>query len=705
MLFGLSFGSSNLWAQADTSLAFNHFTVTDLQALQKNYAVSSIGQSIDPYETKNNLYQQILDQMNLEYDHIGKREADRVLQNKTISVTGGLNSIGFNYRRPFVDFSISVDRNLAPDLFDDKRWIVTDTFSIFIDASKMIGNLANSKVIDVSQQNMAAFAGIVFKRTFTWVHFANSYEEGLTTHFEKLFLPFSAFSLSKISQMNTNELLFKEDSISIKAGGVVSAPLYPGISGMAGVLAKFDKISRVEIVSSASKDGAIGNDDFLISSEKTKAKSATFSMGVQADFLKILKYTLLSYDFTYQLDSSYKIYLKFKQQELKDFVLESAEAQEIKQILKNREADLDVLAPYIISEEKKTAKTVQHKYNFLLMGGIKSAKTQHIEVTSHGRVKTFFRHYYEKIKYTEDFVSRLFASVIFTLTNTDSSAAKMASESKKVTIEYDSERNLLGNHEDISIKDNFQTLSITFAAEFMTKKSTGFIGKKYRNHALFTLERYSGVDPLALKMVENDYLRAPFEIKGQYQVNTEGIRHLNSLSVSDVFSHLDGLCDEYPKNKFFNFRNLFDNCRRSLQNDYIDYLKDLSHNKVTEETIALCEKQSKKYFFKPGKQRAFLKNCMSNYTYKDRDDWVEIPLWPLKSFATNVVNNANSKVHYYNLFGVSNVFFYGHFDAMTADGRNFTTSFHEGAFKGLGIVDHYMRLQDLRAPASVVVDQ
>jgi hypothetical protein len=302
-------------------------------------------------------------------------------------------------------------------------------------------------------------------------------------------------------------------------------------------------------------------------------------------------------------------------------------------------------------------------------------------------------------------VSRLFASVIYAITNSEASAAKMASDSKKVTIEYDSERNLLENHEDLNIKENDQKLSMTFSAEFTTKKSTGTFGKKYRDRAVFILERYSGIDPLAVGMVQNDYLVAPFTISGQYQVNTEGIRYLNSLSMGDVFDHINGLCDEYPKSKFFNFRNLFDNCRRSLQNDYVEYFKDLSHEKITADTINACESKSKKYIFSASKSRAFLKECLSQMTFKDKADWVEIPLWPLKNLTNNIVNNSNSKVHYYNLFGVQNVFFFGSFNAVTADGRDFTTSFHEGAFKGLGAVDHYMRLENLRAPSSVVVDQ
>lgn len=703
-VFSFSGLAISLSAQASASQSFNYFNISDTQTLEKNYAVSAGSNLISPFDSKNNLYQQILDEMNLEYEHIGKREADRVLQNRSTSVTGGLNSIGFTYRRPFADFSISVDRNLAPDLFDVKRWIVTDTFSVFIDASKVLSNLSDSKVIDISEQNLAAFAGIVFKRTFTWVHFANSYEEGLTGHFEKLFLPFSALKFSNISNMNSNEMIFKEDSLSMKGGGLVSAPLYTGITANAGVLAKFEKLSRVEVVSSPSKSGNINN-EILISSEKTKSTSVGVSVGIQADFLKILKITLLSYDFSYELSSSYKIYLKFKQYDIREMNPETPLAVEVEQLLKNREGDLDILAPYVISEEKKIAQAVHHRYNFLLLGGSKSSKTQQIEVTTQGRVKTFFRHYYEKIKYTEGLVSRIFSSVIYALTKTEASTANLASDSKRVTIEYDSERNLLENREDLNILDEGQKLSMTFTADFMTNKSSGMSGQKYRNRAIYILDRYSGVDPVAIKMVESEHLQAPLKIHGQYQINTEGIRYLNSLSVGQVFDHLNGLCNEYPKNKFFNFRNLFDNCRRSLQNDYINYFIDLSHDKITAKSIDVCEKKSKKFIFSASKKRAFLKNCLSTVTFKDREDWILIPLWPLKTLASNIVNNSNSKIDYYNLFGLENVFFYGSFNATTVDGRSFSTSFHEGAFKGLGVVDHYMRLENLRAPSSVVIDQ
>jgi hypothetical protein len=695
---------------SQTTLAqdnFNYISITDEAKLEKAYAVEK-GNSIDPISdgiNQNALYQQIYDELNLEYEHIGKREAQRVLANNRLTVTGGLNSIGFSYRRPFIDFGVTVDRNLAPDLFDDKRWIVTDTFTVSIDASKILGNLKGQGAIDMTQENLAAFAGVVFNRSFTWVHYASSYEDGLMGHFEKLFMPFSALSFSNIQNMAPNEMIFKEDSISLKAGGLVSAPLYSGITGSAGVLAKFEKISKVEVVSTPSTNGSPTKVN--INFEKTKVVSAGASFRIQADFLKILKMTLLSYDFNYQLDSSYKIYLNINQNELGEMSLQHPVAMELQQILKNREGDLDTLAPYLISEEKRKSQTIAHKYNFLLLGGQRASKTQQIEITKAGKVKTFFRHYFEKVKYTEDMLSRLFASFVYAIMDVDISANKMASDSKKVSIEYDSERNLLEAHEDIYTGSNGleQKLSMTFTNDYYTKKTSGTFGKKYRDRAKFILERMSGVNPLAISMIENDQLKAPYQVSGKYQVNIDGIRYFNSLQIGTAFDYMDGLCDEKPRKSFLNFRNLFDNCRRSLQNDYIEYLKDLSHNRITSNDIDSCEKKSWKYIFSPSKKRAFIKNCLAEVSAKAPADRNTIPLWPLKNFATNVANNCNSKVHYFNLFGVPNVFFFGTFTAKTENGADFETNFHEGAFKGLGAVDHYMRVENLRAPSSIVVDQ
>jgi hypothetical protein len=673
--------------------SFKHFT------LKKESTGAELSQETD-------LYRQIAKEFDTEYENIGRREAERVLAgNDGLSITGGLNSVGFSYRKPFINFGVTLDRNLAPELTGSK-WIVTDTFTIHIDASKVLGNLRDQEIIDLSQENMAAFAGIVFKRKYTWVHFADTYKDGLMRDFEKLFMPFKKLDHERISKLDPNEMIFKEDSITLKAGGLVSAPIYTGVTGTAGVLAKFQQLTRTEVISLPGKDRTL--DQVQITTEKTKVGTAGVSLGLQADFLNILKLTLLSYDFSYELQSSYKIYVNLKQNYIQGLQNDDPVAREIDEILSAREGSLKVLAPFVISEEKRVAQVTNHKYNFFLLGGQKSSKTQQIEITTDGKAKTFFRHYYEKIKFTDNLVSRLFASIIYALTHSDLAASKQAIDTKRVTIEYDSEQNLLDLREDLNIgqdSKNEQKLSMTFSSEFITQKTSGTSGKKYRERARFILERFSGVDPIALTLMDKGHLVTPFNVNGKYQVNIDGLRYFNNLSVKNAFSYIDGLCNEYPSKAFFSFRNLFDTCRKNLQNDYTDYRMDLIHDKVSAADISYCETEAKKKKYRSSKTKAFIKACLSEVNLLPQEEWVNIPLWSLKKLTNGIVYSSYSKVHFYNLFGVQNVFFFGTFDAVTSDGRAFTTNFHEGAFKGLGAVDHYMRQENLRAPSSVVIDQ
>lgn len=656
----------------------------------------------NPFEGQSNLYNRIFTELNSTYQQIGQRQADNILHNNNYSVTGGLNSIGFSYNRPFGEFSITLNRSLAPDLFDDNRWIVTDTFSINIEASKVMQNLKNQKVINMDSKMMAAFVGLVFKRTFTWVHFAESYEEGLSSNFEKLFFPFKKLTFEMLSGLNPNEMIFKEDSLSASAGGFVSAPLYPGLAVRGGVLAKFKKMSRFEAI-------GMDNNHVQISLEKSSLLGAGFSVSVEGVFLKAIQLTLLSYDFDYAQESSYKISTDFDKHHLNQMPTDSPVAVEIEQMARNRNANFIILAPYLISEQRKISQSMSSSYNFLIFGGKKTSETEEIDISANAQVKKFFKHYYEKFKFTEGLFSKLFASALSAFTRSNAAATKLSYEKKKVEIEYQSEKNLLEVRDGIEIGspnpdsiDKEEKLSLHFSGEFVTNKSS----KKYKERAIFALESYTGIDPSISQMIDKGYLRAPISIEGHYQVNTDGIRYFNQLPTGIVLDTFAGLCQDRPKTIFKAFRSLFNNCRKSLENDYLDYYKDLSHNKITSNLIDKCEKSAKRHiFFSSGKKRAYVKNCLSKYSFKDSNSWSVIPLWTLKKITQNIVNNSNSKIHFYNLFGIKNVFFYGSVDAINQDGSAFTSSFHEGPFIGFGSVDHYMRKVNLRLPGTVIINQ
>lgn len=654
----------------------------------------------NPFLGQSNIYEEIINSLNHEYEHIGRLEAGKILNNRW-SITGGLNSVGFSYRRPYLNFGIALNRTVSPDLFSDTRWIVNDSLTITVDASKVLTKLKNENAIDISEKNLALFAGVVFERKYTWYHVANSYEEALSTQFEKLFFPFLGIKYASLKKFSPEEYIIRTDSVAINAGGIATVPIYQGINGIMGALFKYEQLSKMELtrIKNDSTDG------LQISISNTKSKLAGVALSIQADFLKILKMTLLHYEFNYTFEKTYKLYTQIPMQIITESDENSNLANEIIKMTKLKEPSLIILAPYIISEENRESEIKKQKYGILLYGGTKEAKTEKVEIVSNGIAKTFFKHYFEKIKYREDLMSKLFSSFIFKIFNFEPKATNNSYESKKLSLEYNSERNLLEEREDIELNNSSENLSLRFEGQFFTKKVSGFLNRGLRERALFHLQNYSGVDPVALELVKNDSLAAPYEIIGKYQVNLDGVKYFSVLNPQIVFSNIDGICSDRPKNKFFNLRNLFDFCRIGLEKKYLDYLKDFTHDKVSLDKIEYCHDKSKKFFFRPSKKRAFIKDCLSQVTYLDESNRMIIPLYPLKNFTQELSNSNQSKVYFYNLFGLSNVFFNGHFSAKTEDGADFITYFHEGQFKGFGSIDHHMRAANLRNPASLIINE
>lgn len=643
------------------------------------------------------IYEEILKQYKDSYQIVADKEASSVLKDNNIDLLASLNSIGFSIKKPFAKFLLNANRSLAPDLFDDKRWIVTDTLTLEIDASKFLSKLKDEKTIDISQSNMALFAGLVFKRKFTYVHFANSYREGLFKSYEKLFFPFAAFHPKNLKNLSPNEIVQKEDSLSFNAGAMVSAPLYQGLSGAVGVLASYETIAKVEVA-------RLEEDILNLSSKKNKVASIDLNAQVRADFFNLLKLTLFSYDFSYEYDSSYKISLNIPMNDFNEIHQSTALYYELLQLIKGQGQKTDLLTPYLVSEEYSQTQKINQRYGFLLLGGQKEAKTQIVKIETATKSKTFYKHYFESINITESLLSKLFTSVVNKYLQVDLSTYKISTETKKLQIEYHAEENLLDKREKLNIAEDsnyYEEFSLNFNQKYNAQKETS----KTKEKTIFLVDHFSGVTSLALDLIRNDQLKVPYEVDGKHVISLDGIRYFNDQSIESQFENFKALCDERPKTIFSGLRSLFDLCTLKLNKNYISYYQDLSHDLVELDEIALCEKKAKKYTLIPFYKRKFLKNCLSKINIKEKEDWNEVPLWSLKELSNAIVRNNYDRVHMNNMFGVSNVFFYGSFKAKTLEDKDFITHFSEGEFKGLGAIDHYLRAEKVRAPASVIIEE
>lgn len=625
--------------------------------------------------------------------------ASRVLAGNTLNVVGGLSGVGFSLVKNFGGFSINANRQLAPDLFDDQRWIIVDELTILIDAQGYLGELRDQEVIDISESNLAAFAGIAFKRVYRITHFANSYEEGLTKDYDKLVFPFRWFKPKALSRLEPYEYLEKEDALSFKAGGLVSAPVGYGLSVGAGILASFEKTANLTIQSIGPDDAA--NDPLqrirlTYTSEKTAAIEAQARL--QADFLGLLQLTLFSYDFSYSLSHAQSWNLSLDEQALHD--LDSNQDpilyMGLQDVLKLKNPRLDDLAPYIVSSETRKTEIMKSKYAALIFGGRKEKRTEHVQTVKDGMIRSFFRHNFTKQRQVQNIVSRLVSELFSSLLKMPTLVNNAAIETKKVSFEYESVENLVDERKDLVLNDESSSmfLNIYHEASVSTKS------KKMRDYFTSYSSYYTGADPAIISLIDQDGLRPPYQFQNTFQISESGVRLISQMDTGLMHELIDDICDTKPKNKMYGFRSLFNFCKWKLQKDYRNYILEVNHQEIKLASYKECKK-SNRWYYSAKKKKMYLEACLRLLSKRSESEALNIvPLWRLKDFLDEFLVQSRDKIDVYAMFGLDNVHSYGQISASRDIGLPIRALFREGQWQGPGVIEAARVSNQQRLPAS-----
>ncbi len=628
------------------------------------------------------LYKKILDEFGTQYERIGQRQAQNALQGKDIFVGGGLNKIGIRYAKSFIDFNVNIERQLSPDLFDDERWIVRDVFSFEISANKLLSKLSDEGVIEVGESQYALFTGLSFKRQYTWVHFADSYTEGLTKNFQKLFLPFLAFQGDKYKSLPNQEILKKEDFLTFSAGAIGSMPISGPLWLSAGALGRYTRLASVQFQSVDPNERVREDEVLRMQVEKAIGAEVGIRASLQIDFLKLLRFTLLSFDFSYEYEHRYKAHLSFTESELHQIEENDILKKELKRGMRFGEIDTDLFRPMLLALEDSKKAIMKSKYVLLLLGGMKDQATTHIQITKDDELHTFFKHFYEKTNFIQNFWSRIFGGVMRSLLGLESVTRKSLLDLRSLEIEYKSKENLIESKNKISIdNDNFSMV-------IGRKYNTGKLTKLTKKHAVNILETYGGVDPLVWHLLRSNQLQGPLTLSGKYIIKKEGLEHFNKLSLKEVYNTIRDTCS----NRFF--------CRISLEKSFDRYWKEINHKSYSNQLYKTCRPKFK--LFRSAKKRRYLwESCIQKRTKLTMNlKFKNVPLWRFKDFAQKITEKSKTKVDLYNYFGLSNVFLHGSFEALDLEGRDFISYFREGDFNGLGLIDSYLLDNGLNSTSS-----
>jgi len=639
------------------------------------------------------IYREIIDEYQHTYEEIGRTKALAVLDSNGKLQVKGLNHLGFTYAKDFAAFSIDVKRDVQPDLFHDTRFIVTDEIIITISAAKLFGDLSEQALAELDGIKKGAFAGIKFVRIHRNVHFAASFSAAMTSSYKYLFMGFMPFYNSNIDWETDNVLSSREDYFSVKAGGMVVAPITGYLSAAVGILGKYERVSKSTL-------------EFYEKDETRRVrlsyeKSKTLSLGVNAalylGFANILKLTLLSYDFNYSLKESMKYNLDFEQENLADRELE----KQVNRILRGKKPNIDYIAPFILSIEERKAKMKSSKFRFLLWTKEVDEKTEQIKIVRDNVEKNFYRHQYSNISGRDGIWSTLLSAIIGTQLGQGMRPNKKKWHKKTMNLEYASERNLIVHPDDQSIPHK-EEISVKFGFELNATKKTKKLMRLLAHNTAFR-------DDL-LDLMDNNGLEPPYFLKGHTQLGEEAIEEFAEKNVSTTHEIVQYLCSEKGWKKGF--------CERRVWSPYEKYViaqKRAQHSgKKIKKGLKKCRRR--KWFMarffnlfrsaakRSGKMQSCLEKLDKKYVTSSKSV-KSTSLDPMKSFFQRYYNYADNKLDIYYLFGTRNIFNHGSFTAQTANKDPVTIYYKQGKFQGLGAVENYRQiLTPSRVPASVLVE-
>lgn len=677
---------------------FNTFKVVNPYLLNTITRSASKGVITIPQMDEPSLFNRIQTEFEKNYEEISKRLASRVIGDQD-GFHVGLNNLGYTYNHDFLDFTVTLSRTLAPDILNLERWIVSDEFIVNIDATKLLSNLQSSGAISITKKQLGYYAGLVFKRSYRFVHFSDTYMEGLTLEADKLFLMFKHFTNKTYLSLEEFEFIQKEDSLSINAGLLATAPLGNGLGLGLGAVAKYRRLAKMDLQRIGRGEEVVPGEYLRVSYSKEKLVSVGVAAVIEADFLKLLKISLLTLEFEYTREEKQKTNLRFLQKHKDELEKDSYLSRNVERLLKGKKVDNYFLKPYIVSHENRVTETKNLKYNILFFGGAQEQRTENIEVVKDNKVDVFYKHNYKKVKYKQDIVSR-FVSIIFNsflkmkaVVNTN------ASDTKKVSIEYKSDDDLVKHMKKLNISGNKEKVSISLNRDFYSKNVSGFGKSKYKKYALRLLDRTEGIDKKIGQMLKSDQLIGPLRYNADFEIGKLGIDYLHKRNAQSVYKDIRSVCSK----KWYSLGNLIGGCKRKLTRSYEKYLYDWAHYKVTYKSYKRCAKVAKKRKWRSRRTRRLQRKCMGLLSQKtDLSTNYDIPLWRFKDLVQNVHVFSKDHHNFYNLFGRENLFIHGSFKARTNQGANFSVYFKSGKFKGLGVVDTYMRARGMRSPASIL---
>lgn len=611
------------------------------------------------------LYEQIRAHLESAHREIGAREVSNLdFLNRQFNM-GTENFSGFSWQKPYGVVHVWADRQVTPNLFGS-NWLIQDTFTFDIEATTFLQRSNEAGITSMSDAEIGAFAGVTFKRVYTYYHYANSYNEGLRADFSKLFLPFLKLNTNSISRMNHEEIIKRDDNWTASIGGMIASPPYYGFSVAGGILAQFSYQNMVSVQNTNAQDTS--SEKIRVTAKATKSVSVGVNVSLQVDFLKLLKLTIMNYDLSYEYSSAREFTLGMSAPEWQHVIQDSTKGPELRGIIHGY-GQVSSLEPYVVELDENEETGFGHRGSLLIWGRLAKSNTEQVRVIKDNTVKTFYKSYAQNMRVVQNIFSRLFSAVIYKIFKFPMGTKNAALYNRQVNLEYEA-THPQASHPEIARIDNSEQFSFVINQSYEAARTDRWVDQKFKNDVIWFVDAFTTLPKDYKTIIRSEQLKGPIFVESNLRVEKAGFDYLLKAPLNHVFGSISKVCGTKNSDDWIN-----------------ESSRNRRFNKV-QVGADLCVKNIGKLFlhFKTDYQQNALKPSIVKF----------------KSFLTKYYKRAESLSDITLLFGEENTFIHGQIKATTPQNSQFTTSFSTGQFRGLGVIDNYKRSVGSRQPASIV---
>ncbi len=614
------------------------------------------------------LYEQIRAQLEASHQRIGLEEVTQLDRINRQFNLGTSTFAGFSWQKPIGTVQVYADRQVTPNAFTEDEndiWLVTDTFTIEIEATTFLEKLKEAGVVDAGL-DIGAFAGLTFKRVYRYDHYAKDYQTGLSVDFAKLFLPFLIFNAQGVAQMGDKEIIKRQDLWTAKAGGLITTPPMYGLSFSAGALAEHAFEAETSMQAFKNTDPSAQAMVMNVWSKSSTIVGATASL--QLDFFKLIQFTLLRFDLNYEYASGKNYVLSMNSNDLTHVRNNADEFAEWKGILRGRR-EVKHLEPFIVRLDEVTTAAIETYGSVLLWGKITKNKTEQKRIIKDAKVFTFYKNYATNVRFVQNLLSRFLTAIIYKLLKLPMGTKNVAIYSKNVTLQYEDSHPQSTNQDIIRVASE-EKFSFSISQSYEAFGISKWHEKQYKSDVLWFVDEFTTLPKDWLTRIKNGDVKGPVRVESDLKVEKAGFLYFVALSPDSVFGSIVGVC----KSKLLKEWSA-EATRAKLLKSTPDSDEDKCVKKVGLNYLSFREDYAAN--FKAPSLRKF------------------------KDFLTQYYKTTENITALNNLFGMENTFISGRLSGKFADGVIRSIPFANGQFRGNGVIDNFLRASNSRSPASI----